>query len=226
MEAKAEARSPIKVLLADDHPVVRAGIKSILSQESDIRIVGEVADGTQVARAVEQWLPDVLALDVNMPGFDVVETTRQLKASHPALAILVLTAYDDDEYVFGLLRAGATGYVLKDEALDNLVDAIRAVAGGELWLTRRIAGRLAQEVTTPSSGRRGDSAVPHASLTHRELEVLKLMAVGASNEEIARKLVITKRTAQNHISTIYDKLHLTSRPEAILYAIRHHLVDV
>jgi DNA-binding NarL/FixJ family response regulator len=210
----------IRVLIADDHPVVRAGIKTMLEKDPNLRVVGEIGEGAQVESLTRQWQPDVLVLDVNMPGLDPVATTRRLKEQCPALHILVLTAYDDDAYVTGLLSAGASGYLLKEEALDTLVAAIRAIAKGESWLSQRIAGRLARKAIAPVR------AVEAEPLTPREREVLRLLALGLSNEEIAEKLSITKRTVQNHVSNIYGKLGLDSRAEAVLYAIRHGVVDV
>ena len=210
---------PIRVFIADDHPVVHAGIVGLLSKEPDIHIVGETGDGGQVEHLAALGAPDVLVLDVNMPGLDPVAVTRRLTAQRPALRILVLTAYDDDAYVTGLLSAGATGYVLKDEALETLVAAVRAVARGESWLSQRIAGRLARQALAREP-------VAPGPLTPRERQVLRLLALGLSNDEIAERLVITRRTAQNHVSNIYGKLGLNSRAEAVLYAIRHGLVDV
>jgi NarL family two-component system response regulator LiaR len=210
----------IRVLIADDHPVVRAGIKTMLEKDPNLRVVGEIGEGAQVESLTRQWQPDVLVLDVNMPSLDPVATTRRLKEQCPALHILVLTAYDDDAYVTGLLSAGASGYLLKEEALDTLVAAIRAIAKGESWLSQRIAGRLARKAIAPVR------AVEAEPLTPREREVLRLLALGLSNEEIAEKLSITKRTVQNHVSNIYGKLGLDSRAEAVLYAIRHGVVDV
>jgi NarL family two-component system response regulator LiaR len=215
-------RRPIRVLMADDHPVVRAGIVSMLSKEPDIRVIGETGDGEQVERLTVETAPDVLVLDVNMPGFDPVAVTRNLTQQRPDLRILVLTAYDDEAYVAGLLSAGATGYVLKDEALDSLVAAIRTIAKGESWLSQRIAGRLARKAIAPVSAR----AAKAEPLTPREREVLRLLALGLSNDEIAERLFITKRTVQNHVSNIYGKLDLDSRAEAVLYAIRQGIVNV
>jgi DNA-binding NarL/FixJ family response regulator len=219
-ENKSSNSGSIRVLLADDHPVVRAGIKTMLEKEPDLCVVGEIAEGERVEALTRQWRPNVLVLDVNMPGLDPVPVTHRLKEQCPALNILVLTAYDDDAYVTGLLSAGATGYLLKEEALDTLVTAIRAVARGESWLSQRVAGRLARRAVAPA---RAAEAEP---LTPREREVLRLLALGLSNDEIAAELFIAKRTVQNHVSSIYGKLGLDSRTEAVLYAIRHGVVDV
>lgn len=211
----------IRVVLADDHPVVRAGIKTMLEKEPDLCVVGEIEEGAQVEALTRHWQPDVLVLDVNMPGLDPVAATRRLKEQCSALHILVLTAYDDDAYVTGLLSAGATGYLLKEEALETLVAAIRAVARGESWLSQRIASRLARKAIA-----RAEGTPEPGPLTPREREVLRLLALGLNNEEIAERLVITRRTVQNHVSSIYGKLELASRAEAVLYAIRHGVVDV
>lgn len=209
----------IRVVVVDDHPVVRAGIRTMLSKEPDLLVVGEIEEGSRVEDLTRRWRPDVLVLDVNMPGLDPVAVTRRLKEQRPALQILVLTAYDDDAYVNGLLSAGATGYLLKEEALDTLTTAIRAVARGESWLSQRIAGRLARRAIARETTETGP-------LTPREREVLRLLALGLSNDEIAEELFISKRTVQNHVSNIYGKLRLDSRAEAVLYAIRHGIVDV
>lgn len=210
----------IRVVIADDHPVVRAGIRSLLAKHPDLQVVGEIGDGPQVEPLVEVWQPDVLVLDMAMPGLDPVAVTRRLKERHPDLNVLVLTAYDDDAYVTGLLAAGATGYLLKEEALDMLVAAIRAVARRESWFSQRVAARLARKAIAPAQ------IPPAGPLTPRECEVLRLLALGLSNAEIAEQMFITKRTVQNYVSTIYDKLGLDSRTEAVLYAIRHGIVDV
>jgi len=213
-------RVSIRVVLADDHPVVRAGVKTFLEKEPDLRVVGEIAAGSEVETLTSHWQPDVLVLDVNMPGLDPVAATRRLKEQGPTLRILVLTAYDDDAYVTGLLAAGAMGYLLKEEALETLVAAIRAVARGESWLSQRIAGRLARRAVARVEGAEAEP------LTSREREVLHLLALGLSNDEIAGRLVISRRTVQNHVSNIYGKLGLASRAEAVLYAIRHGIADV
>ncbi len=210
----------IRVVIADDHPVVRTGIRSLLTKHPDLQVVGEIEDGTRIEHLVALWQPDVLVLDVAMSGLDPVAFTHHLKERHPDLNILVLTAHDDDAYVTGLLAAGATGYLLKEEALDMLVAAIRAVARGQSWLTQRVAGRLARKAVTPVH------IPPVGPLIPREREVLRLLALGLSNAEIADQLFITKRTVQNYVSTIYGKLGLDSRAEAVLYAIRHGIVDV
>jgi DNA-binding NarL/FixJ family response regulator len=213
-------RIPIRVFIADDHPVVRAGVVGLLGREPDIEVVRETGDGGGVERLVAETAPDVLVLDVNMPGLDPIAVTRRLMAGSPGLRVLVLSAYSDEAYVTGLLSAGATGYVLKDEALESLVGAIRAVARGESWLSQRIAGQLARKAIAPKRSGHADA------LSEREREVLRLLALGLANDGIADALFISKRTVQNHVSNIYAKLELGSRAEAVLYAIRHGIVEV
>lgn len=210
----------IRVLIADDHPVVRAGIISMLRKEPDIHVAGEINDGEQVERLSIEAVPDVLVLDINMPGLDPVGTVRRLEEEYPELRILVLTAYDDEAYVTSLLSAGVAGYLLKEEAPETLIAAIRAVAEGGSWLSQRIARQLARKAIAQP-----DTAAVEP-LTGRESEVLRLLAMGLGNADIAEKLFITKRTVQNHVSSIYGKLALGSRAEAVLYAIRHGLVDI
>jgi DNA-binding NarL/FixJ family response regulator len=210
----------IRVVIADDHPVVRAGILSLLGKEPNIQLDGETGEGQQVEALAGRIVPDVLVLDVNMPGLDAVGVTSRLTKQHPTLHVLVLTAFDDEAYAAGLLAAGATGYVLKDEALDSLAAAVRSVARGESWISQRIAGRLARKAVSPAHSPEAEPITP------REREVLRLLALGLSNDEIAEKLVISRRTVQNHVSSLYGKLRLQSRAEAVLFAIRHGIVEV
>jgi len=213
----------IRVLLADDHPVVRAGIRAELDGAGGIEVVGEASTGDEALRLVEELCPDVLVLDVVMPGMDGVEATRVLRESHPDLRILALSAYDENECVFGILKAGANGYVLKEEALDTIVEAIRAASRGESWLSPKVATKVIKEVR----GRRPRQA--HSillQLTKREREVLELMAQGMENVEIARALVVTEHTVKFHVSNIYGKLGVRSRTEAILLALREGVAEI
>jgi DNA-binding NarL/FixJ family response regulator len=207
-------------VIADDHPVVRAGILGLLGKEPNIQLAGETGEGQQVEALADRMVPDVLVLDVNMPGLDAVGVTSRLTQQHPTLRVLVLTAFDDEAYAAGLLAAGATGYVLKDEALDSLAAAVRSVARGDSWISQRVAGRLARKAVSPAHSPETETITP------REREVLRLLALGLRNDEIAEKLVISRRTVQNHVSTLYGKLGLQSRAEAVLFAIRHGIVEV
>lgn len=211
------------VVIVDDHPIVRAGMRAILSSEADIDIVGEGASGADALRLVDELHPDVLALDVQLPDLNGLEVTRRLRAQGRKTAILILTILHDHETVFGLLEAGAVGYVLKDEALETLVSAVRAASRGESWFSPTVASQVVRRAVGSHKVEPQDIPCP---LTPREVETLRLLARGLDNTAIAQELVITKRTVQNHISTIYDKLGVTSRTEAMLYAIRHGLAQV
>lgn len=211
------------VVIVDDHPIVRAGMRAILEVETDISVVGEGTKGADALRLVDELCPDVLALDVQLPDLNGLEVTRQLRARGGKTAILILTAHNDRETIFGLLESGAIGYVLKDEALETLVNAVRAAAGGESWFSPAVASQVMRRAV--SIPRADYPEIPDA-LTPREIETLRLLGRGLDNTAIARELVVTKRTVQNHISTIYGKLGFTSRTEAMLYAIRHGLAQV
>jgi len=206
----------IRVLLADDHPVVRSGIRAELDGAEGIEVVGEASSGDEALRLVEELRPDVLVLDVVMPGMDGVEATCLLRERHPDLRILALSAYEDNEYVFGLLSAGAVGYVLKEEALDTVVEAIRAASRGETWLSKRVEEKVVRRAT-------GEEEVP---LTGRELEVLRLMAKGWSNQRIAKELSITERTVRFHVENILTKLGVRSRTEAVVEGVKRGLVKM
>jgi DNA-binding NarL/FixJ family response regulator len=211
------------VVIVDDHPIVRAGMRAILSAGADVNVVGEGENGADALRLVNELGPDVLALDVQLPDLNGLEVTRRLRAQGKKTAILILTIHTDHETVFGLLEAGAVGYVLKDEAPETLVSAVRAAGRGESWFSPAVASQVVRRaVNNPKV----ESSEILDTLTPRELDTLRLLARGLDNTAIARELVITKRTVQNHISTIYGKLGLTSRTEAMLYAIRHGLASV
>ena len=214
----------ITVAVVDDHPVVRAGIRAVLAAPGDLIVVAEGTTGADALRMLAELQPDVLVLDVNLPDINGLEVTRRLRNRGDLTPIVVLTVHNDTQTVLGVLEAGATGYVLKDEALDRLAGAVRAAARGETWLSPAVAGQVVRRAVSKNfePGRPAESIDPPPSpLTPRELEVLRLLAQGLDNEAIAQRLVLTKRTVQNHISIIYDKLGVTSRTEALLYAVQH-----
>jgi DNA-binding NarL/FixJ family response regulator len=210
----------IRILLADDHPVVREGIRNRLAREEDFVVAGEAANGEETIRQARRLRPDVVLLDVAMPGSGAVPVMEALRHADPAVKVLVLSAFDDDEYVFGMLAAGAAGYALKDERLSTLVEAVRAVAQGETWLSPRVASK----VTRRAMGKETETA--EIPLTGREQEVLDLMAQGEENAGIAVTLVISERTVKFHVSNIYAKLGVTSRTAAVVEAIRRGWVKV
>ena len=217
---KGDTSMTITVVIVDDHPIVRAGMRAILNSANDINILGEGGSGADALRLVDELQPDVLALDVQLPDLNGLHVTRQLRDKNSVTAVLILTAHDDTQTVFGLLESGAVGYVLKDEALETLVSAVRVAARGETWLSPAVASRVVRRaVGSNPSSKENDLA----TLTAREVEVLRLLAQGLDNTAIADKLCLTKRTVQNHISNIYGKLRVTCRTEAVLFAIRHGL---
>ena len=212
------APETIRIVIVDDHQLVRVGLRQVLSTAAEITIVAEGKSGADALRLVAEFQPDVLVLDVNLPDVSGVEVTRRVREQGAATAILILSIHEDRETVLGLVEAGATGYVLKDDATETLAGAVRAVACGESWLSPKIAGYLVRHA-------RGETE-PLSPLTQREVEVLRLVAQGLDNEAIAQNLSVTRQTVQNHVSTIYSKLGVTSRVEATLYAFRHKLVSV
>jgi DNA-binding NarL/FixJ family response regulator len=212
----------LRVIVADDHPVVRLGICNALQKESDIDVVAEAADGAQALTLTGELRPDVLILDAQMPEMDGLEATRAVRAQYPDVRILILSAYAHDHYVFGTLAEGADGYLLKDEAVDHVVSAVRVVAAHETWLSPEVATKVVQRTTARDT----DGELGPDQPTEREMDVLELLAQGLSNEEIAQALYITERTVRFHISNLKAKLHASSRIELVVEAIRLGLVEV
>lgn len=213
--------NPLRVVLADDHAMVRQGIRQFLEEEGDIAVIAEAADGQEALRLLGQHRPDVAILDVQMPGLTGIEVTREVRNRYPEMRILVLTAYDDDPYVFALLRAGADGYILKSAKAEDLIRAVRSVAAGQTALSPEIARKVVQQMTTSVAG--PAQAEP---LTDREIEVLHLTARGMTNKEIGRELNISARTVQGHLANIYGKLGVFSRTEAVTEALRRGWIVV
>jgi DNA-binding NarL/FixJ family response regulator len=208
----------IRVVLADDHAVVREGTRQLLERESDISVVGEASNGAEAVQLVETLQPDVVVMDVRMPGMGGVEATRIIKERFPSVEVLVMTAHEDDEFVFALLEAGASGYLLKTAPVRELIRAIHEVAEGQSALDPVIARKVVRQLTGGAT--RSKQQVTYESLTEREQEVLELLAEGKTNKEIAEALVISDRTVQTHLSNIFSKMEVGSRTEAVLEAIR------
>jgi len=204
-------------LIVDDHGVVREGLRAYLELESDIQVVGEAKDGLEAVRRAAELLPDVVLLDLVMPNLDGVDATSRIKDQQPATHVIILTSFLDDERVVPAIRAGATSYLLKDVAATDLARAIRGARAGQAQLHPEVARRLMQQVTSP---RKPDAG---AQLTEREREVLRLLADGRSNKEIARSLVVSERTVKGHVSNILGKIGLQDRTQAALFAVRNGL---
>ncbi len=211
---------PITILLVDDHSVVRLGLKAYFATLPDLHVVGEAGSGQEAVKLVEQHAPDVVLMDLIMPGMDGVETTRQVKRVSPRTQVIVLTSYHDDEHIFPAIRAGALSYLLKDMDPDDLADAVRRAHAGEAVIHPRVAARLVKEI----SGIRHEAVNPFNELTDRELEVLRHIAGGKNNQEIAEALVISEKTVKSHITNILSKLHLADRTQAAVYAWREGIV--
>ncbi len=209
----------IRVLIADDHPIVRQGLNITINAQADMRIVAEATNGVEAVARILEHKPDVIVMDLRMPGGDGLAAIKEVTEKLPGARILVLTSFSDDDNVFAAIKAGAVGFLLKDSAPEALMEAIRAVARGEGALHTSIARRLMLEIKRPPERNRTD-----APLTPRELEVLQLIAKGLSNREIADRMSVSIRTVTTHVGSILDKLHLANRTKAALYAVEQGLV--
>lgn len=212
----------IRVLIVDDHAVVRRGLQTFFATEPGLDVIGEASNGREAVNRVAQLRPDVVLMDLVMPEMDGIAATSELKKRFPEVEVIALTSFIEDEKVFAALKAGATGYLLKDSDPDDVVRAIRSAHAGEVQLDPRVAKRLMQEFTTPVIPTQDD---PDA-LTEREVEVLRLIAMGLSNKEIGDRLVVSPATAKTHVSNILSKLGLTSRTQAAIYALRESLITL
>ncbi len=210
----------ISLLITDDHALVRQGIRTFLDLQPDLTVVGEADSGEAAVRLAGELVPDVVLMDLVMPGIGGVEATRQLKQVSPHSQVIVLTSYHEDEYIFPALRAGALSYVLKDVGSDELAEIVRKAARGESILHPRVAARVVQELR----GTRSDTPNLFTDLSDRELEVLRLIADGHSNAEIAHKLIISEKTVKGHVSNILGKLHMLDRTQAAVFAWQQGLM--
>ena len=214
----------ISVLLADDHALVREGTRRLLEAEPDIRVVAEAGTGQAAVQEADRTTPDVAIVDVAMPGMSGIEATRRIKASHPAIAVLALTAYDDEQYVLALLDAGAAGFMLKDADSRELVEAVRAVARGEAVLQPHVAARAVRRAISRQV--KGAAAALPPPLSDREMDVLREAAHGLPNKDIARRLNLSVRTIHTHLGNIFAKLNVGSRTEAVLLALRRGWISL
>ena len=218
---KTPKKHAIRLLIADDHPVVRKGLKVLLATEPDMQVVGEAEDGVEAVQKAATLKPDVVLMDLMMPRLDGIEATRRITQAEPAARVLVLTSFAADDKVFPAVKAGALGYLLKDSSPEELVEAIRRVHRGEPSLEPGIARKVLQELSQGGGGK--PTTDP---LTERELEVLRLIAQGLANKEIAAKLFVAEWTVRTHVSNILGKLQLASRTQAALYAIRSGIASL
>ncbi|MBS3887399.1 MAG: response regulator transcription factor [Dethiobacter sp.] len=213
----------VSILLADDHAVVRESIRKLLEEREDFIVVGEAADGESAVELAQRFKPDVVILDVNMPRLNGIEATRRIRECSPGTKILILSAYDYDQYVFALLEAGASGYLLKDVSCQELIRSIHSVARGEPVLYPSVALKVMQKFSRNNKSENGSNA---DVLTNRELEVLFMVASGLRNQEIAKRLHVSKRTVEAHLASIFSKLKVNSRTEAILVALKEGMINL
>lgn len=213
--------APIRIVIAEDHAFVQEGTRRLLEIEPDMEVIGTAQDGISAIELVEQLDPTLVLMDISMPRMDGIEATRRIRAMKPGLPVLILSAYDDDQYVFALVEAGAAGYLLKDIRREELVDAIRAVNRGESVLHPTIARKVMQRFGGYRDGDRQDAK---DALTEREIEVLRLAAAGAGNDAIALELGVSARTVQSHLSNVFSKLGVGSRTQAVIAALRQGVI--
>ena len=216
----------IKVLIADDHRVVREGLAAILKTKENIVVAGEAQDGQEAVEKARSLLPDVVLMDVSMPRMTGVEATRQLKREFPHMGIIALTMYDEQQYIFDLVRAGATGYLLKDTDSAQIVAAIRAVYRGESLIHPSVASKILAEFSLMSQKKGRKAAWVEHDLSEREITVLKLVAEGKTNKEIANALDLSEKTVKNHVRNIFHKLQVYDRTQAAILAIRKGLIEL
>jgi DNA-binding NarL/FixJ family response regulator len=217
-------KSKTRILIADDHPLLREALCKVFSNQKDMEIVGQASNGEEAIDLASQLKPDILVMDIMMPKLDGLEASRQIKKIAPNTAILILTAYDDDNYVLGLLEAGATGYLMKSAKGQDLVEAVRAIRSGESVLHPKIIEKLLKQVMFKPAGT-AEHKIKDL-LSDREMEMLKLLATGMSNKEIAEKLCLSLRTVKAHMSNIFTKMNVASRSEALVEALRKELLTL
>ena len=213
-----------RILIADDHPLLREALAQVFSKQKDMEVVGKAADGEEAVELATQLKPDIVMMDIMMPKLDGIEASKQIKRVAPNIAVLILTAYDDDNYVLGLLEAGAAGYLLKSARGEDLVGAIRAIQAGESVLHPSIIERLLKRAMVKSTGTMNSKATE--LLSERETETLKLLATGMSNKQIAEELSLSLRTVKAHMSNIFTKMNVASRSEALVEALKLGLLTL
>ena len=219
-------RQVLRVLIVDDHALFRRGLQMVLQQEEDIEVVGEAADGAEAIEQAVELMPDVVLMDVRMPKRSGIEATQQIRDSLPHAKILMLTISDEEQDLYEAIKAGASGYLLKEISIEEVADAIRSVWAGQSRISPSMASKLLSEFAAMSKRADERQQVPAPRLTEREMEVLRLVAQGLNNRDIAAQLFISENTVKNHIRNILEKLHLHSRMEAVVYAVREKLLEI
>ncbi len=210
----------IKVIICDDQAIIRDGLEMLLKLEKDIEVAGQAQDGTEAVEIVQKTQPDLVLMDLKMPGLNGIEATRQIRTRYPHVKVLVLTTYDDDEWVFDAIRAGASGYLLKDTPREEVIKAVKGTAAGKSFVDPAVAGKLLTQV----AGRPAQpSTLLTDKLTEREVDVLRLVARGFTNTDIAERLHLSEGTVRNHVSAIFAKLEVADRTQAAVIAIQHGL---
>jgi two-component system NarL family response regulator len=217
---------PIRVLIVDDHALFRRGLVMVLEQEKDIDLVGEAGDGAEAVNIAQDTMPDVVLMDVRMPRRGGIEATSQIKALAPHIKILMLTISDEEADLYDAIKAGASGYLLKEISIEEVANAIRQVYAGQSMISPSMASKLLTEFATMVKKTDEKPASAQPRLTEREMEVLRLVAKGRNNRDIAKELFISENTVKNHIRNILEKLHLHSRMQAVVYAVREKLLEI
>jgi DNA-binding NarL/FixJ family response regulator len=216
----------LKVMIVDDHALFRRGLEMVLEQEPDIDVIGEAADGAEAIQKAQELMPDVVLMDVRMPKRSGIEATQEIRDLLPHAKILMLTISDEEADLYDAIKAGASGYLLKEISIEEVADAIRSVWAGQSRISPSMASKLLNEFAAMSKRTDERKEVPAPRLTDREMEVLRLVAEGLNNREIGERLFISENTVKNHIRNILEKLHLHSRMEAVVYAVREKMIEI
>ena len=221
---------PIKIIIADDHALLRQGIRNVLELEEDLQVIGEACDGEEAVSKVATLVPDILLLDINMPKMNGLEVIKQVSQQQPKVRIIVLTMHDDENYVIEVIKAGAVGYLLKDIEPGMLVKAIRTVYDGESFiypcLAKKLFGEINRQHVKNLEAAKMIGRSKEERLNYREIEVLEMVCKGMSNQEVAKTLFLSEKTVKNHLTSIFRKIGVTDRTQAVLYAIKHKIVSI
>jgi DNA-binding NarL/FixJ family response regulator len=225
-EAEIEQGDTIRVIIADDHALFRRGLQMVLESEDDIEVLAEAGDGDEAVQLATEHMPDLILMDVRMPSQGGIEATREIKDSVPHTKILMLTISDEEEDLYDAIKAGASGYLLKEISIEEVAEAIRKVHAGQSLISPSMASKLLTEFASMAKKDEEKQQMPAPRLTDREMEVLTLVAQGLNNRDIAKELFISENTVKNHVRNILEKLHLHSRMEAVVYAVREKLLEI